>query len=124
MNQVFLTGRAVADPEVTYTQGGVPVARMRVAVDRRFKNASGERETDFIPVTAWRKLAELCQQYVHKGMLIGVTGSLRQQRYTNQAGEKRVAYEVVADQVEFLSRKPSGPENGEVEAGAEGDAPF
>ena len=91
-----------------YTQSGVPVARMRLAVDRRFKSASGERETDFINLTAWRKVAELVGQYMKKGRLIAVEGSLQMNRLQTKEGENRVTYEVVVDNVQFLERGTGG----------------
>lgn len=113
INRVILIGRLVADPEMRYTQSGVPVARMRLAVDRRFKNASGERETDFINLTAWRKQAELVGQYMKKGRLIAVEGSLQVNKYQTKEGENRERYEVVADTIQFLDRGPAGrPEEG------------
>ncbi len=108
LNRVILIGRLTADPEMRYTQSGVPVARMRLAVDRRFKSASGERETDFINLTAWRKVAELVGQYMKKGRLIAVEGSLQMNRFQTKEGENRVTYEVVVDNVQFLERGTGG----------------
>lgn len=70
LNKVILIGRLGRDPEIRYTQSGVACANFSIAVDRRFKNAEGERETDWITCVAWRKLAELAQQYCFKGSLI------------------------------------------------------
>ncbi|NPU96524.1 MAG: single-stranded DNA-binding protein [Candidatus Omnitrophica bacterium] len=113
INRVILIGRLVADPEMRYTQSGIPVVRMRLAVDRRFKNASGERETDFINLTAWRKQAELVGQYMKKGRLIAVEGSLQVNKFQTKEGENRVTYEVVVDNIQFLDRGPAGrPEEG------------
>lgn len=106
INRVILVGRMVADPELRYTQSGIAVARLRIAVDRRFKSASGERQTDFINVVAWRKLAELCGQYLKKGRLVGIDGSLQMNQW-EQEGQKRTTYEVLADNIQFLDREGS-----------------
>lgn len=103
INRIVLVGRLTADPEVRYTQSGIAVCRLRLAVDRRFRNANGEKQTDFIPVVAWRKLAELCGQYIKKGTLIGVDGSLQMNQW-EQDGQKRTTYEVLADNIQFLDR--------------------
>ncbi|MFB3788597.1 MAG: single-stranded DNA-binding protein [bacterium] len=108
INRVILIGRLTADPEMRYTQNGIPVAQMRLAVDRRFKNASGERETDFINLKAWRKQAELAGQYMKKGRLIAVEGSLQMNKYQTKEGENRVTYEVVVDTIQFLERGQGG----------------
>lgn len=108
INKVILVGRITADPEVRYTQSGVPVVNFSLAVDRRFKSASGERETDFINIVAWRKLAELLNQYVKKGYMLAVEGSLQMRKYQTKEGENRTAYEVQADNIQFLDRGGKG----------------
>ncbi|RJP34627.1 MAG: single-stranded DNA-binding protein [Candidatus Omnitrophota bacterium] len=102
LNHIVLIGRLVADPDVRYTQSGIQVAKICLAVDRKFKNAAGERETDFINVVAWRKLAELLEKYMKKGRLIAVQGSLQSRKYQTKEGENRTAYEVQADEIKFL----------------------
>ncbi|MEW6236117.1 MAG: single-stranded DNA-binding protein [Candidatus Omnitrophota bacterium] len=108
MNHIVLIGRLTADPEIRMTQSGIPVANFQLAVDRRFKNANGERETDFIRIVAWRKLAELIRDYTHKGYLVAVDGSLQVRRYQTPEGENRTVYEVQADNVQFLDRGGRG----------------
>lgn len=110
-NQVTLVGRLVADPDIRYTQGGVPVANLRLAVDREFKNAEGKRETDFISCTAWRKVAEIIAQYCKKGSLILVSGAIQQDTYEKD-GEKRTSYKVVVDKLRLLGEKPNGQQGG------------
>lgn len=102
LNRVVLIGRMTADPEIRTTSSGVQVANFSLAVDRRFKNAQGERETDFVNIVAWRKTAELVGQYCHKGRRLAVDGSLQVRTYQAQDGSNRRAYEVVADNVQFL----------------------
>ncbi|MBI1390462.1 MAG: single-stranded DNA-binding protein [bacterium] len=104
LNRIILIGRLVADPEIRYTQTGVAVVNFRIAVDRPYKNASGEKETDFINIVAWRKLAELVNQYLNKGRLVAIEGSLQMRRYQTKEGDNRTAYEVQADNIQFLDR--------------------
>ena len=108
LNRVVLIGRLTRDPELRFTQSGIAVATFTLAVDRNFKNASGERETDFIDIVVWRQQAENCANYLSKGKLAAVDGSLRIRTYEAQDGSKRKAAEVVADNVRFLSPKDSG----------------
>lgn len=107
INRIILVGRLVADPEVRYTQSGIAVANFTIAVERPFRSASGEKQTDFIPIVAWRKLAELMGQYMKKGRLIGVDGSLQMRKYQTKEGENRTVYEVLADSIQFLDRGDS-----------------
>ena len=118
LNRVVLIGRLVRDPELRYTQSGVAVVSFTLAVDRNFKNAQGEREADFIDIVAWRQLAENCAQYLAKGKLAAVDGSLQIRAYTGNDGVKRRAAEVVADTVRFLSPKDGAGSGGGSFAGA------
>jgi len=104
LNRVILIGRLVADPELRYTPSGVPVANCRIAVDRPFKNAAGERETDFINVVAWRQRAEFAANYLGKGRLVAIDGRLQIRQWTTQDGQRRSTAEVVADDVRGLDR--------------------
>lgn len=108
LNRIVLIGRLTKDPELRYTQSGIAVASFTLAVDRGFKNANGERETDFIDITVWRQQAENCANYLSKGKLAAVDGSLRIRSYETNDGQKRKAAEVVAENVRFLSPKDSG----------------
>lgn len=107
MNKVFLIGNLTRDPEMRSTQSGVAVCNFSIAVNRRFKNANGEQETDFLNVIAWRQLAELCGKYLAKGRKVAVTGSIQTRTYEAQDGSKRSAFDIVADEVEFLSASQS-----------------
>lgn len=104
LNKVVLIGRLVADPELRYTQTGVAVANFRIAVDRPYTNRDGERETDFIDIVTWRKLAEICAHNLNKGRLVAVDGRLQIRSYDDNQGVRRKAAEVVADNVQFLDR--------------------
>jgi single-strand DNA-binding protein len=110
LNRVVLIGHLTRDPELRYTDSGVAVANFTLAVDRPFTNQQGERETDFIRVVCWRKLAENVANNLSKGRLVGVDGRLQVRSYQGQDGSKRQASEVIADQVVFLDRKKeAGP---------------
>ena len=113
MNRVILIGRLTRDPEIRYTQSGIAVANFSLAVDRRFKNANGEKETDFINVVAWRKQAELIGEYLKKGFMTAVEGSLQMRKYQTREGENRTVYEVMADSVQFLDRGSRGSGGGQ-----------
>lgn len=126
MNHIVLIGRLTKDPELRYTPNGVAVANFSLAVDRDFVNQAGERETDFIPVVAWQKLAETCANYLRKGRLTAVQGRLQVRSYESQEGQRRWISEVVASNVQFLewaeNRQPAGPGVSKPDAsGAESD---
>jgi single-strand DNA-binding protein len=121
MNKAFLVGNLTRDPELRSTTSGVPVCSFSIAINRRFKNASGQQETDFINIVAWRQLAELCARYLQKGRKVGVVGAIQTRTYEAQDGSKRSAFEVVADEVEFLSAQQQfsgGSSSGESHAPA------
>lgn len=105
LNRIVIIGRLTRDPEMRQTPSGTAVCAFTLAVDRSFKSAAGERETDFIPVVAWRQLGETCGRYLAKGKLAAVDGRLQIRTYQAQDGSKRTAAEVVADNVRFLSPK-------------------
>lgn len=133
MNRVMLQGRLVADPELRQTPSGVPVASFRIAVDRDFKNKeTGEKETDFINVVAWRSTAEFIARSFTKGRMILVEGRLQIRKYTDKDGNNRTTAEVVADAVHFGDAKrdaapydsytaPASPEKDEFEELSEDD---
>lgn len=103
MNKVFLIGNLTRDPEMRSTQSGVAVCNFSIAVNRRFKKENGEQETDFLNVIAWRQLAELCAKYLAKGRKVAISGSIQTRTYEAKDGSKRTAWDIVADEVEFLS---------------------
>lgn len=102
MNKVILIGRLTRDPELRYLTSGAAVATFTIAVDRPFTNQQGERETDFIKIVTWRKLAENCANNLNKGRLVGVSGRLQIRSYEGEDGQRRWVTEVVADEVQFL----------------------
>jgi single stranded DNA-binding protein (ssb) len=109
MNKVFLIGNLGADPELRSTNNGISVCTFRIGVSRRFKDANGENQTDWINIVAWRQLGELCAKYLAKGRKVAVAGALQSRSYEDKAGNKRVAYEVVADDIEFLTPRGETP---------------
>ena len=109
MNKVYLIGNLTRDPEMRSTSTGIPVCNFSIAVNRRFKNAqTGQQETDFFNIVAWRQLAELCGRYLAKGRKVAVFGSIQTRSYEAQDGSKRTAFDIVADEVEFLSSANAG----------------
>src|SRR5690606_27463274 len=120
LNRVILIGRLTADPELRYTPQGVAVTTFRIAVDRPFINQQGERETDFFPVVAWRKLAEVCAHNLGKGRLVAVEGRLQTRSYQAQDGSTRWVTEIVADSVRFLDWPKDGQQAGGQAPGNEG----
>lgn len=111
LNSVTLIGRLVRDPELRYIPTGQPVAGFTLAVDRSFTNGQGERETDFIDIITWRKLAETVSQHLAKGRLVAVQGRLQIRSYETQDGHKRKVAEVVASSVRFLDKRKGGTAN-------------
>ena len=105
INRTILVGRLVADPELRYSQTGIPVCRFRLAVNRPFANQNGEREVDFINCIAWRKQAENLANYMRKGSLIGVDGRIQTSSFEGQDGNRVYMTEVVAESIQFLEPK-------------------
>lgn len=100
MNKAFLIGRLTRDPEVTKTQNGIDVCRFTLAINR----VGAKEETDFIPVVVWRNQAVNCGKYLAKGKQCCVVGSIQTRSYEDKQGAKRYVTEVIADNVEFLSK--------------------
>ncbi len=105
LNKVILTGRLTATPELKTTTGGISVTTFSIAVQRNYKNADGSYSTDFINVTAWRNQAEFISRYFEKGQLVTVVGSLQSRNYEDKMGNKRTAFEVVAEETLFAESK-------------------
>ena len=105
VNKVILVGRLGKDPEVKFTQGGVAIARFSMATDETWKDQSGERQqrTEWHNIVAWRKLAEICGQYLTKGKLIYIEGRLQTRSWDDKEGNKRTTTEIQADTMVMLS---------------------
>ncbi len=115
LNHIVLMGRLTRDPELRRTGSGTPVASFAIAVDRDFSNKeSGEKETDFIDIVTWRNTAEFVSKYFTKGRMAVVSGRLQVRAWTDNEGNKRRTYEVVADNVYFGDSKKdaAGSEQG------------
>ena len=109
LNKIFLMGRLTRDPELRRTGSGTAVASFSLAVDRDFKSQSGEKETDFIDIVAWRNTAEFVSKYFTKGRMAVVEGRLQIRDWTDKEGNKRRSSEVVADSIYFGdSKKDTG----------------
>lgn len=107
LNKIFLQGRLTRDPELRRTGSGTAVTSFSLACDRDFKSRSGEKETDFIEVVAWKNTAEFVSKYFSKGRMAVVEGRLQIRDWTDKAGNKRTTAEVVADNVYFADSKRS-----------------
>lgn len=103
MNKVVLIGNLTKDPEYSGTTNGIAVVKFTIAVKRKFKNADGETESDFIPIVAWRNLANVVRDYVKKGQKVGVFGHIQTRTYETPEHEKRYVTEVIAEDIEFLT---------------------
>ncbi len=112
LNKIIIMGRLARDPELRRTQSGVSVTSFRIACDRDFKSQSGEKETDWIDVVAWRNTAEFVSKYFNKGRMAIVEGRLQTRDWTDKDGNKRTAVEVVADNVYFGDSKRDGQGGG------------
>ena len=103
MNKVILIGNLASDVESRTTSSGIANCTFRLAVQRRFSNAQGVREADFLPIVCWRQTAELATKYLSKGRKVAIEGSIQTRSYDANDGTKRYVTEIIADSVEFLS---------------------
>lgn len=107
MNKAILMGRLTRDPEMRTTSSNISVCTFTLAIDRKFKNAAGEKQADFIQIVAWRQLAEFCSKYFHKGSRMLVTGTIQSRSWDDTEGKRHSVTEVVADDIEFVDTKKS-----------------
>lgn len=105
-NKAFLIGNLTRDPELRYTASGIPVTHFTVAVNR----GKEREEVDFINVVAWRRLAEVCGEFLKKGRPVAVEGRLQIRTFTGRDGQPRTVAEVVADNMQMLGKKPESNE--------------
>lgn len=106
INQVTLVGRLTKEPVLRYTMEGKAVLNVTIALNRVFKNAQGEYDTDFVLCTLWGKTAENTSKFCQKGSLIGITGRIQTRNYENQDGKRVYVTEVLAESVKFMDKKP------------------
>ncbi len=136
LNRIILIGNLTADPELKYTPSGTARTRFSIAVNRQYKNSSGQlqEETTFVPIVTWGSQAENCANYLSKGRSVAVEGRLRIDSFENAEGERKKVVEVVASSVQFLGGAPrSGdapaktaapPSSSEPEASTTEEVPF
>ncbi|OKZ52646.1 MAG: single-stranded DNA-binding protein [Clostridiales bacterium 59_14] len=139
LNKIFIMGRLTRDPELRTTNSGTSVASFSLAVDRNYKGADGEKETDFIDCVAWRQTGEFAAKYFAKGRMAVVEGRLQIRPWTDKEGNNRRSAEVIVDNMYFGDSKRDGdtggarPASGPVNVSAndwqeadedEGDLPF
>jgi single-strand DNA-binding protein len=107
VNKVILVGRLGRDPETRYTGGGQAVANFSLATDESYKDRNGERQkrTEWHRITAWGKLAEICQQYLKKGTMVYIEGRIQSREWQDKEGQKRTSYDIVANTMKMLSSR-------------------
>lgn len=110
MNKFFGIGNLTKDVDLRTTQSGKSVASFTIAVNRRFKDKEGEKQTDFFSIIAWGQLGEMCGRYLAKGRKVAVVGELQTRSYEKD-GVKRYITEIIADEVEFLSPREAPQES-------------
>ena len=104
MNQCILTGNMGADPEIFYSSEGDPIASFNLA----FRSSSKKKDSSWIKVTAFNKLAEICQTYLHKGARIAISGTLTQEKWETDNGDKRSTFKLIANSIEFIKTDGRG----------------
>src|SRR5271168_2764410 len=110
VNKVILVGRLGRDPETRFTTGGQAVASFSVATDETYKDRNGERQkrTEWHKIVAWGKKAEFAQQYLKKGNLIYIEGSIRSSEWQDKEGQKRTKVEIIVSEFRFIGGKGDG----------------
>ena len=114
VNKVILVGRLGRDPETRYTGGGQAVANFTMATDESYKDKNGERQkrTEWHRITAWGKLAEICQQYLKKGTMVYIEGRIQSREWQDKEGQKRTSFEIVASNFRMLGGRGDGGGSG------------
>jgi single-strand DNA-binding protein len=128
MNSCSFVGRLVDNPELRYTPSGVGISTFTLAVERKFKNKNGERETDFLDCQAWRGLSEVIANHCKKGNQIGIVARYQKRKYQNNEGQNRYAHEFVVSELTFCQKANSNSRGNTVnsntgQSGSSGD-PF
>lgn len=108
LNSVCLMGRLGSDPELRHTQTGIAVTSFSIAVDRTYQPKGSEKQTDWINVVAWRNTAEFICRYFNKGSMLALNGAIQTRQYNDKEGNRRTAFEVVAENVFFCGSKRDG----------------
>ena len=135
LNQIAIQGRLTKTPELRHTQAGKPVASFPIACDRDFKDSNGNKATDFFDIVVWGQTGERCADWLSKGQLVTLTGRLQTRDWTDRNGNKRKAFEIVANNVYFPPKTdkdqeirtqfeaPTEPQFEDLDEG-DGDLPF
>ena len=124
-NQISLIGNLGRDPEMSYLPSGTAVTKFTLAVNRRQRNKEGgerQEETDWFHIVAWEKLAEICNNYLHKGSKVFIQGRMQSHKYTDKNGVERIVWEVIANELEMLDPKGSTPGRSSAAEGGYGNA--
>ena len=108
VNKVILVGNLGKDPEIKYTPAGVAVATFSLATTDPFKDKDGNKATQWHNVIAWRQLAEICGNYLHKGKQVYIEGRIQYRSYNDRDGNKKYITEIVADQMQMLGSASDG----------------
>ena len=132
LNTVILMGRLTSDPELRHTPNNAAVTSFTLAVERSYVKSGTDHQVDFIDVVVWRQTAEFVCKYFHKGQLAAVQGSIQTRSYTDKDGNKRKAFEIVAESVHFAESKKdksnepvTAPKNDDFEEiNSDDDLPF
>lgn len=123
MNKAILCGRLTKDAELKTTSSGINYCNFIIAVDRKFKDANGNRQADFIACVAWRTTAEFISKYFKKGNRIAVVGSIQTRSYEDQSGNKHLVTEVIVDEAEFVESKAASGNGQTAKQSSEPDEP-
>lgn len=123
MNKTILCGRLTKDAELKTTSSGINYCNFIIAVDRKFKDANGNRQADFIACVAWRTTADFISKYFKKGNKIAVVGSIQTRSYEDQSGNKHLVTEVIVDEAEFVESKAASGNGQTAKQSSEPDEP-
>lgn len=128
MNRWNGIGRLTKEPELKLTSNQTQYCNFTIAIDRKFKDANGNRQADFVPCIAWKHTAVFIQKYFHKGNKIGVSGNIQTRNYEDENGQKRFIFEVVIDEAEFIesnsNQQEEKPQTQQEEEKSSGELPF
>jgi single-strand DNA-binding protein len=108
MNKIMIIGNLTGEPELRSTPSGITVCSFTIAVNRRHEDKTGERPTDYFPISAWRQLGDCCRRFLTKGRKVAFAGELQARLYDAKDGSARMSLDVQADEVEFLSPRTNG----------------
>ena len=124
VNKVILIGRLGSDPEVRYTNDGTPVATFSLATDEKWKDKNGQKveKTEWHRIVAWRKLGEVCGEYLTKGKLIYIEGKLQTRQWEDKNGNKKYTTEVIANGMKMLGGAPGNGQSVKPEQSRSNDA--